>query len=227
MAAKYSNPARSAFTLVDLMVALCVVSIVMAAVATLAFAMGTANDASDDTSAKQAQLRCATLRIGELVRNSRLIISLADNNLAVWKGDYNSDGQINLGEIAYIGSAADKTYIRVYEFTSDDRTLHPYQIGSVSGSWWSTYASSYYYTYLIPKCSNVSIVTDIAPPWSKAATISFNLVENGFTRTYQITASLRATATHMLDATGYYLFASDDELHPTGGYPIFGNPAAF
>jgi Tfp pilus assembly protein PilW len=227
MAVRYSNPARTAFTLIDLMVALCVVSIVMAAVASLAYAMGTANDASDDASTKQAQLRCATLRIGEMIRNCRLIISNADNNLAIWKADYNNDGQINLGEVAYIGSAADKTYIRVYEFTSDDRTLNPGQVGSLNTGWWYAYDSTYYYTYLIPVCSNVSITTDVAPPWSKTATISFKLVENRVTKTYQIVASLRAPATHMLDATGYYLYAGDDELHPTGGYPIFGNPVAF
>jgi Tfp pilus assembly protein PilW len=227
MPAKYINSARSAFTLIDLMVALCVVSIVMVAVASLAYAMGTANDASDDTSTKQAQLRCATLRIGEMIRNCRLIMSNTDNNLAIWKADYNNDGQINLGEVAYIGSAADKTYIRVYEFTSDNRTLNPGQVGSLYSGWWYAYDSSYYYTYLIPVCSNVSITTDVAPPWSKSATISFRLVENGATRTYQIVASLRAPATHMLDATGNYLHAGDDELHPAGGYPIFGDPVAF
>ncbi len=226
VAAGYASPAR-AFTLIDLMVALCVVNIVMAAVASLAYAMGTANDASDDTSTKQAQLRCATLRIGEMVRNSRLIINNVDNNLVIWKADYNNDGQINLGEIAYIGSAADKTYIRVYEFTSDNRTINPGQVGSLASGWWYAYDSSYYYTCLIPVCSNFSISTDVAPPRSKTATISFKLVESRVTKTYQIVASLRAPATQMLDATGYYVYIGDDELHPTGGYPIFGNAAAF
>ena len=227
MEIRHSNPARRAFTLVDLMVALCVVSIVMAAVASLAYAMGTANDASDDTSAKQAQLRCATLRIGEMIRNSRLIISLIDNNLAIWKGDYNGDGQINLGEVAYIGSAADRSYIRVYEFTSDDRTLSPGQISSLYSGWWYAYDKTYYYTYLIPACSNVTITTDAAPPWSESATITFDLPENGVTRTYQISASLRESAANMLDSGGNYLYVGDDQLHPAGGYPVFGDPIPF
>lgn len=209
------------------MVALCVVSIVMAAVATLAFAMGTANDASDDTSAKQAQVRCSTLRIGELIRNSRLIINRVGNVIAVWKADYNNDGQINLAEIAYIGSEVDNTDLGICEFTSDNRTLHPWQVGSVYEPWWNSYASSYHYTYLVPGCTNVSIVTDTAPPWSRSATISFRLVEHGATKTYQITATLRGWAGHMLDSTGNYTWPGDDELHPTGGYPVFGAPVAF
>ena len=45
------------FTLVELLVALMVTSIILAAVATLAFAMGSVKDSTDDTSSKQAQLR--------------------------------------------------------------------------------------------------------------------------------------------------------------------------
>jgi prepilin-type N-terminal cleavage/methylation domain-containing protein len=221
------NHCSKAFTLIELTVALCVVSVVMAAVATMAYAMGTANDVSDNTAAKQAQIRCATLRITEIVRNSRLIINRVGNVIAVWKNDDNNDGEINLSEIVYIGSEADNTDLGVCTFTSDARTLHPYQIGSIYDAWWSVYASSYSYTYLIPGCTNVSIVTDTAPPWTKSATITFNMQENGRAKTYQITATVRAWAGHMLDSTGSYLWPGDDELHPEENYPLFGSPIAF
>ncbi len=57
------------FTLVELLVALMVTSIIFGAVATLAYAVGTAHDASDDTSQKQTYVRFATLRISELIRH--------------------------------------------------------------------------------------------------------------------------------------------------------------
>ncbi|MHC4076272.1 MAG: PilW family protein [Planctomycetota bacterium] len=60
---------KKGFTLAELLIALMVTSIILAAVATLAFAMGSANDTGDDISAKQAQVRYATLRICELIRH--------------------------------------------------------------------------------------------------------------------------------------------------------------
>jgi len=47
---KYEN----GFTFVELLIAMVVTSIVLTAVATLAYAMGTANDSSNDTAVKQA-----------------------------------------------------------------------------------------------------------------------------------------------------------------------------
>ena len=54
---------KRGFTLVELLLALIVTGIILTAVTTLAFAVGAANDATDDTSQKQAQVRFATLRI--------------------------------------------------------------------------------------------------------------------------------------------------------------------
>ena len=45
------------FTLAELLVALTVSSIILAAVAALAYAVGSANDSTDDTERKQAQVR--------------------------------------------------------------------------------------------------------------------------------------------------------------------------
>jgi len=66
------------FTLVELLVALVVTSIILAAVATLAYALGTVNDSSNDTAVKQAQLRYATLRISDLIKYSKLVYAASE-----------------------------------------------------------------------------------------------------------------------------------------------------
>ena len=78
------------FTLVELMVALVVTGIILAAVSTLAFALSYANESAGDISLKQSQVRLTTLRVQELIRNSRLICSKSNEDIAVWLSDSNN-----------------------------------------------------------------------------------------------------------------------------------------
>ena len=86
------------------MVAIVITSIVMGAVATLAFAMSSATRATDDTSEKQAQVRFATMRISELIRHSKLICYVNSEEMAIWRDDETAGGedQINAGELVYL-----------------------------------------------------------------------------------------------------------------------------
>ena len=63
---------KNGFTLVELLVAMMVASVIFAAVAALAYGLSTANQSTDDTCQKQAQLRYATVRIAELIKISKL-----------------------------------------------------------------------------------------------------------------------------------------------------------
>jgi len=74
---------RTGFTLIELLLALIVTGIILVAVTTLAFAVGVANDTTDDTSQKQAQVRYATLRISDLIRHCKLICGAPNGDLAV------------------------------------------------------------------------------------------------------------------------------------------------
>jgi prepilin-type N-terminal cleavage/methylation domain-containing protein len=197
------------YTLIELLVALIVSSIILAAVATLALAMSSANDASDDTSIKQAQVRYATLRVSELVRHCKLICGTPENDLAVWKADDNGNGLININELVYIERGSSADYLRLCEFPasatstitlSDIETLSPgdYSKGSI------TLAT------LIPQCSNVTFLTDAEPPMTKFLSISFDLVENNAVRHYQINTALRGWAGNLLNAAGTAIVSDDD-----------------
>jgi prepilin-type N-terminal cleavage/methylation domain-containing protein len=196
------------FTLVELLVALIVTGIVLAAVATLAFAVGAANDETDDTSQKQAQIRQATLRISELIRHCKLICGTPGDDLAVWRADENDDGQININELVYIERGTGWDILRLCEFPSSDTS--PVSLSNIE----TLSTSDYIVTYvpLVPQCSNVQFgFLPELPPKSSFVTISFDIVENDIVRQYQISTALRGWAGNLLNDTGDSLVSSDDD----------------
>lgn len=199
------------FTLAELLVALMVTGIILAAVATLAYALGTASDAMDDMSQKQAQVRYATLRISELIRHCKLICSKPGDDLVIWRADDNGDGKINVNELVYIETGTSQNLIRLCEFYSvlnPVKGMSDIQTPEQKQQLRSSYDDTY--TTLIPECSNVRFVTDEAPPWSKRASVSFDLAENGVVHQYQINTALRSWAGHLLDWSGDIVSGDDD-----------------
>ena len=194
------------FTLVELLVALIVTGIVLAAVATLAFAIGTANDVTDDLSQKQAQVRYATLRISELIRHCKLICGTPGDDLAIWRADDNGDGQININELVYIERGTGRDYLRLCEFPSSDTS--PVNLSDIE----TLSTSDYIVTYvpLVPQCSNVEFSFDAAPPNSRLVSIAFDVLENDIAHLYQISAVLRGWAGNLLDGSGNNIVSDDD-----------------
>lgn len=200
------------FTLVELLVALMVSSIILGAVAALAFAVGAANDTTDDTERKQAQVRYATLRISDLVRHSKLICYAGTDDFVVWRGDDNGDGLVNSSEVVCVEKNSEGTLLRLGEFPSggSDPTISLGDIGASSTSWWSVYGLSISRTTLIPECSNVDFSFDVLPPLSRFVNISFDLVENGISRQYQINGFIRGWGGNLLNDAGDALVSDDD-----------------
>jgi len=199
------------FTLVELLVALSVTGIVLAAVATLAYALGNLNDSTNDTSQKQAQVRYATLRISELLKNGKLICGTADNDVAIWRADDNSDAKINPGELVYLEAGSSRNYLKLLEFpavTSPIVALSNILSGTAKASLISSYDERR--ITMIPVCSNVQFVVTPAPPYTKFVTVSFNLVEDGATRRYEITGALRGWAGNLLSTDGSSIVSDDD-----------------
>ncbi len=199
---------ENGFTLVELLVALIVTGIVLAAVATLAFAVGAANDETDDTSQKQAQIRQATLRISELIRHCKLICGTPGGDLAIWRADDNGNGQININELVYIERGTGWDILRLCEFPSSDTS--PVSLSDID----TLSTSDYIVTYvpLVPQCSNVQFgFLPELPPKSSFVTISFDIVENDIVRQYQISTALRCWAGNLLNDTGDSLVSSDDD----------------
>lgn len=200
---------ESGFTLAELLMALIVTGIILGAVATLAYAIGAANDAADDTTWKQAQVRYATLRISELIRHCRLVFDETSEGLGVWRADDNGDGQINADEVVYVSKGPGGDCLQFIEFLDESNPTY-----SVLGTIIQALLSSGFseeYTTLIPECSNVQFVTDVSPPQSRSVSIFFDLEESGVTHSYQIETTLRAWVGHLLDGSGELVSVDDDE----------------
>lgn len=196
-------------TLVELLMALIVTSIVLTAVVTLAFTLDTANDATDDLSFKQAQVRFATLRIQELIRHCKLICFLGSDDFALWRADDNNDGQMNIGEIVYIEWGSDRDHLQICEFpSSESSVINIGSIDAVATNWWSSYSSEVDYMQVLPQCSNVQCSFDVSPPQSQFVSLTFNLMENNIPHQYQINAKIRSWAGNLLDAGN---IVSDDD----------------
>ena len=171
------------FTLVELLVALMVTSIVLTAVATLAYAMGTVNDSSNDTAVKQAQLRYVTLRISDLIKYSKLVYAASESEIVLWL-DYNKNEQVEMDTELLVIRKVDLGGgdIKLCEFNSAPEPV-----------------------VLVERCRNVEFRFDeplLPATKRKFVSISFDVVENNVVRQYQINAALRGWAGHLLDADG-------------------------
>lgn len=205
---------RTAFTLVELLMALTISGIILAAVASLAFAMSSAYDAGDETAEIQSRLRITTLRISELVKNSKLILSRTEGRVSLWQGDFNGNNMINPNEIIYIESGDRRSYVRLVEFDPDGLyTNFSVSIFDIqNGNFYSTFAGKGLakYTTFMPVCNKVQFTTDANPPFAKRLIASFYLTENGITRSYQINSALRGWAGNLINSSGMLVTHDDD-----------------
>jgi prepilin-type N-terminal cleavage/methylation domain-containing protein len=198
---------RSGLTLVELLVALIVSSVVLTAVATLAYAVSSANDVTDDTSWKQAQVRAATLRISDLIRHCKLICAAPGDDLAIWRADDNDDGKINPTELVYIEAGQLRDRLQLLEFSwamSWDLTLS--ELTDTNTKEALMLACTTRQIVVVPQCSNVQF----SGPRSRFVSISFDLAQNNTTHRYQLSASLRSWAGNLLNDAGDAIVSDDD-----------------
>ncbi|MFA5293214.1 MAG: prepilin-type N-terminal cleavage/methylation domain-containing protein [Phycisphaerae bacterium] len=208
---KRTNKYRG-FTLAELLMAVWVTSIILAAVATLSFALGSANTSSDNTSDLYSRIRYTTVRVSEILRSSKLICATFGSSAAIWRADDNGDNQINPGEIIYLETVNGNLNLVSFQ--------PPAALVGITGSLtdisngqartWLGAACQVNTVTLVNNCNNVSFTTDQAPPFSKQLNIFFSVNQNGIARNYQISGKLRCYADYLLDSSGLIDSADDD-----------------
>jgi prepilin-type N-terminal cleavage/methylation domain-containing protein len=197
---KYKSKSKG-FTLVELLVALIVSSIVLTAIVTLSFAMSTAYENTNDMNEKQAHIRYATLRLSELIKQSKLICGSFSDGLVIWTADNNRDNKINVSEVMYVETGGGK-YLRLLKFnpaslSSDiSRSLSFFQ--NVYNKSWLVYWYPETYTTLISQCSNMEIRLDSNPPYTRFLSITFEIEKNHENHMYQISLKLRCYAGNLI-----------------------------
>jgi len=213
---------KHGFTLVELLVALSVTSIILGAVAALAFAATSANDTTNEAARVNTELRTATLRITELLAHAKLIAGTPSGDIAIWahdKGDAAGYGagnnRVNAAEVVFMEVHSNK--INLVTYTPTAWTLDWFRTTAFSiwllKTGWAEYLMSIYGNrnelVVLPRAANIACSLDALPPYARRIEVSFDLQADGVDRTHKITVYLRSYAGHLLDAAGE--IAADDD----------------
>jgi prepilin-type N-terminal cleavage/methylation domain-containing protein len=203
------------FTLAELLVALMVTAIVLGAVGSLAYAMSSAKDASDDTSLKQVQVRAAAMRITELVHTAKLICGTPTDAIVIWRTDVDANKKINSDELVYIQSDSAKNKIQLIQYNrptgyNTTFTLAQIQSGAAKTSLDSACVKTT--IDLIPQCSGVVLAVDntAIPQKSKLVRVKFTITENNSPRTYEFCATVESPSFSLLTSANAIVSGDDD-----------------
>ena len=228
---RHNRIRQGGFTLVELLMATMVTTIILTALATLASAMSNADRETKNMSEQQAQIRYATLRITELIRNASYIIPVYSprKGIAIWTESVH-DGIPRAYEVVYLELDADDSIIKRGIDVDGNVVVRLAGTGGIelleflneTGGWWiddieNGYARSWWiansdtrYTTVLPECSNVTLTLDAD---QRNVGLSFDISENGTTRTYEIFATRRCSVEHALDSSGELDYPhGDDDL---------------
>jgi type II secretory pathway pseudopilin PulG len=214
-----------AFTFVELLVGLQITSILLAAIATMAFAMSTAARHADETMHSQASLRYAALRVGELIRTCRLVCAAPGRELVFWMSDDNGNGQIDINEVVYLEYDEPGQALRLLQFNVPGNPTVLAALGqpetdpiltalaeSATKTALETYAGvgQIRRVTLLAGCSNVAFAADPLPPRTRQLAISYDLAANGGPARQEIGGTLRTSAQHLLSPDASTLVSDDD-----------------
>jgi prepilin-type N-terminal cleavage/methylation domain-containing protein len=106
------NRQLDGFTLVEMMIALMVASVVMAAVATLASATTSAHLATDTMGREQAQLRQVSMRLADLIRRANRVMSTSSEGFQLWH-DANADGLATADELMLVSRGTGANTLKI------------------------------------------------------------------------------------------------------------------
>ncbi len=209
---KHRENKYKGFTLAELLMAILVMSIILTAVAALSFALGSANDSANDSSEVYSRIRYTTMRVNELLRNSKLICSNFGTSVAIWRADDNGDNQINPGEIIYMETGYNNINLISFQPSVAQSGLVLRLADILGGSMRSWLASNIPSSSvsLVNNCDYVAFTTDAAPPYAKKLNIYFGISQKGVRHDYQISARQRCYAGYLLDSSGAIKSTDDD-----------------
>ena len=161
------------FTLVELMVALLVSSVILSAVAALAYATSSAKEATDDMGREQAQLRQVSMRVTDLIKSSNRVYrgAFGMNYAYEWGTrlchDLNADGDYN--------DAGETVWIYCY-----NNTIRVYRSAETSPE-------------IYTQCTNPTFEYGWKDGRPRTVAIWFDMNENGQTQRHSINAHLRVS----------------------------------
>jgi prepilin-type N-terminal cleavage/methylation domain-containing protein len=201
---------RRGMTLIELLLAMMVTAMVMAGVATMAYALSSVRNASDETSSKQACVRFALTQLGELLRHARLVCYASDSQVLVWTADTNGDRQMNITEMACIATDTSRSSITLTRLASAANTAVPLSsAGEQASQWWLAYGGTATTTTVVQECTGVMFAADTSAPATRHVSFVFAVVQDGETIGYSVSGYLQGRTGNVL-SEGNNLVSDDD-----------------
>ncbi|MBW8034663.1 MAG: prepilin-type N-terminal cleavage/methylation domain-containing protein [Planctomycetes bacterium] len=201
---------RKGFTLSECILSLMVIGIILAAAATLAFAMNSAEKVTDDMGESQAYIRYATMRVSELIRNSNMVFatSYLHNGIAIWT-DVNNSGRIGACELVYVEYDAANDEIDIVEFSEYNVVVTVGQVENGNARLLSEQNETGRYTNVVFDCTKASF--PVSNPVGDLVSILLTVDENDVSKQYQISARRMVSMDYLLNVSGG-LKGGDDDL---------------
>jgi len=199
------------FTIVELLVTLMVSSIILSAVATLAFAISSASKGNEEIIQKQSRIRFAQVRLKELIQNCKMICNATTTDIAIWKSDSDSDNKIDFGELVYIDAATTPGSLKIIEFENtvgSSILLSEITSGVIKG--WLIANRLKSQSVIFDDCQNISFSFDVVPPRSRIATIGFEYAGPDSIKKYEISSKMICNSSYLLTPANVLVILDDD-----------------
>jgi len=190
----------------ELLMALLVSSIILGAVASMAYALNCANTHTVQMNRRQSSLGFITVRICELIKQSKRIFSLPTAGVALWTCDPNDNGFINASELIYVEPDTSGQALQLLEFPDQVQSFSISNIESGTARDDLVATGNARVTILLADCTNIQFTVN----GSKFVNIAFDLTENNITSHYQICATMISSADNLIGLGGALVSGDDD-----------------
>jgi len=200
---------RRGFTLAELVIAMTVLGIILAAAAGLAFAMNSAERVTNDMGESQSHVRYATMRITELIRNSNMIFatSYLHEGIAIWT-DGDDDGRIDSGELVYVEYDQINRELDIVDYPGAGGMMTVDNVKSGAARFALSGSGNERRMAVVFNCDNAEFPA--VNPVGDLVSIRFTTEEDGRAKTYQISARKMVSMDYLLDGSGELKSGDDD-----------------
>ena len=206
---------RSGFTLIEVTMAMVVVSVMGLTVAGVAMALSTAQDNSQDYYQCIQTGRVTMLRLQDMFRRARLVTGASDTGLVIWDSDANGDRTINVTELKLVSwdestQRVTRRCVKAPQEWSEAMKNLPVPLYTATFQSWSTWQSNFESLIeevtLAENVEAFSVQTTSAAPLAKSVSIQMTIRLGDHSLTIRGGASLRADWTDRVEnVDGHYI----------------------
>ena len=193
---------RFGFTLTELLLAIIITGIILTAVASLVFAVGRLwahNGAQDNVGILQNSV---SWRVGDLVRHSRLVLSVDDRRIGLWASDLDQDGKIDVCELVEIYYDASADHVQRIQYDAPAGThVSDVSVFASSDAWTAVMQPYQQYKHSAVLATGVTgwtVSRDAAAPAARIITVRFTVEEGEIERESTFSATLRSRDTDVI-----------------------------